>query len=374
MNGIRRFWVGYASLHLSYLVEAVSAQDEKLLEEARSWWNVSAQNCNSRRERRSDICGAGARRFSGVFRGVVLPAVHAGCVGMAEREPHRPNGSLLALPSRALPISCSGCGSLAFAVSAVVGVFFTFPSFWLMEEATLDEDAGTFILAACSLLILSAGLFRVLRARARTTGAVTQWSLGARSMGASSMGSGAAAPALSSSNGAPALILVGIRRPKVMVSDMAAIVLSDRELKVAVRHELGHRRSWDNLKRVLISATPFPGMSSLESAWRTAAELAADDAAVMNRQDALDLAAALIKLSRSSKQWSEPALASGLISGSSSISLRVKRLLDWHMAGRRLQRTWPWTLLFLFTIIAGIASNYSATLVLTHRLTELLVP
>jgi hypothetical protein len=158
-----------------------------------------------------------------------------------------------------------------------------------------------------------------------------------------------------------------------MVSDMAAIVLSDPEMRVAVRHELGHKRSWDNFKKVLISATPFPGISGIESAWQEAAELAADDAAVANRQDALDLAAALIKLSRSSKQWSEPALASGLVSGSSSIGLRVQRLLEWRMAGRRLRRTWPWTLL-LFAIIVGIASNYGATLTLTHRLTEILVP
>ena len=158
-----------------------------------------------------------------------------------------------------------------------------------------------------------------------------------------------------------------------MVSDMAAMVLSDDEMRMAVRHELGHMRSCDNLKKVLISAIPFPGMSGLENAWREAAELAADDAAVANRQDALDLASALIKLSRSSTQWSEPALASGLVSGSSSIGLRVKRLIEWHMARRRLQRSWPWTLL-LIAMIAGIASNYGATLVLTHRLTEVLVP
>ncbi len=159
-----------------------------------------------------------------------------------------------------------------------------------------------------------------------------------------------------------------------MVSDVAAILLSDHELEVAVRHELGHKRSWDNLKKVLISATPFPGMSSLESAWREAAELAADDAAVATRQDALDLAAALIKLSRSSKQWCEPALASGLVSGSSSISRRVQRLLEWSVPARRFRRTWPWTLLVLSTVIAGIAINYDATLALTHRLTEILVP
>jgi len=262
-----------------------------------------------------------------------------------------------------------GLRIFSFTVSSVVAVFFTFPSFWLMETASLDEDAGTFILAACSLLILSAGLFRVLRAQARTTRAVTRWL-----SRAASIGSEAGTPALSASNGAPTLILVGIQNPKVMVSDMAAIVLSSDELQAAVRHELGHMRSWDNLKKVLISATPFPGMSGLEGAWREAAELAADEAAVANRRDALDLAAALIKLSRYSKQWFEPTLASGLVSDSSSIGLRVKRLLEWRTPGRRLQPTWPWTLLVLFTIIIGIASNYGATLALTHRLTEFLVP
>jgi Zn-dependent protease with chaperone function len=268
-----------------------------------------------------------------------------------------------------------GLRIFSFTVSVIVAVFFTFPSFWLMERASLDEDAGTFILAACSLLIFGAGIFRALQAQARTKSAVTKWSLGARRNGVeSSVSVLGTTPALSASSGAPALILVGIRRPRVMVSDRAAILLSDDELQVAVRHELGHKRSWDNLKKFLISATPFPGMRSLERAWREAAELAADDAAVANRQDALDLAAALIKLSRSSMQFSEPALGSGLFSDSSSISLRVKRLIEWRTTHPRLQTTWHWTLIAGVTLIVTIATHYGSTLVLTHRLTELLVP
>src|SRR5271157_6113656 len=256
-----------------------------------------------------------------------------------------------------------------FAVSSLVAIFFTFPSFWLMERRSLDEEATTFFLAASALVLFGVGIARALRAARLTSRAVAQW------LTKSSDGSEANAAALSAARGAPALMLVGVCRPKIMVSDMATAVLSGNELRVAVRHELGHRRSWDNLKKLLINATPFPGMSGVERAWREAAELAADDAAVENRQDALDLAAALIKLSRGSKQpWVEPALASGLVCGSSSISLRVKRLLQWRVAGRRFQRTWPWTLLVLFTTIIGIASNYGATLVLTHRLTEFLVP
>jgi beta-lactamase regulating signal transducer with metallopeptidase domain len=270
-----------------------------------------------------------------------------------------------------------GLRIFSFVVSAVVAVFFAFPSFWLMERATFDEDGATFVLAACSLLILSAGLFRVLRAQARTARAVTEWSLTGTTSegtsGATGMRGETAEPALSASSGGPALILVGIRRPRVMVSAMARSVLSSDELQVAIRHELAHMRSRDNLKKALISATPFPGMSGIESAWREASELAADDAAVANRQNALDLAAALIKLSRNARQWPEPALASGLVSRSSSIRRRVERLLQWSMTGRRVRHNWL-PVIFAMVIIIIIVSNYGATLALTHRLTELLVP
>ena len=277
-----------------------------------------------------------------------------------------------------------GLRIFSFALSLAVAVFFAFPSFWFMESASLDEDAATFLLAACSLLILGAGLLRLLWAQARTERAVTEWSLAGRSRaGTSEAGtsragtstsSDTAEPALSASSGAPALILAGIWKPQVMISDRARILLSRDELEILVRHELGHMRSCDNLKKALISATPFPGMSRLESAWREAAEWAADDAAVTNRQDALDLAAALIKLSRSSSRWSEPRLASGVVSGSSSIRRRVERLLQWSANGRRLRRTWVWTLPAVFTLVVTIAGNYGAILALTHRLTELFVP
>jgi hypothetical protein len=261
-----------------------------------------------------------------------------------------------------------GMRIFSFAVSGVMTVCFTLPSFWLMERTAFDEDAATFVLAACGLVVLGAGSWRVLRDQSRTMRAVRGWSLGTRD--ADSI---ATKPALDVENAAPALVLVGIRRPRVLISDAAANVLSDGELQVAVRHELGHRRSWDNLKKVLISATPFPWMKGLETSWRVAAELAADDAAVGSRQEALDLAAALIKLSRAKNQSPEPALASGLMCASSAVAMRVQRLLEWH-AAHGLRRTWPWTLVVLVTMTTAIASHYGATLALTHRLTDLLVP
>ena len=53
-------------------------------------------------------------------------------------------------------------------------------------------------------------------------------------------------------------------------------------------------------------------MAKLESAWSEAAELAADDAAVSNLNDAVDLAAALVKLSRLVPVEAAPDLHRGL--------------------------------------------------------------
>ncbi len=259
-----------------------------------------------------------------------------------------------------------GIRILPFAVSALFAVFFTLPSFWLMERRSLDEDVTTFFLAVCALVLLSAGTARALRAARLTSRLVSQW------LSKPGDGSEAQATTLSAAEGAPALMLVGIWRPKVMVSDMAMAALSENELRVAVRHELGHRRSWDNLKKLLMNALPLPGMSGIERSWREAAELAADDSAVETRQDALDLANALIKLSRSAKRWTEPEIASALVCSSSAVTMRVHRLLDWRTSAR-LQRTWPWAFLFVL-IVTAIVSNYGTALVMTHRLTELLVP
>ncbi len=257
-----------------------------------------------------------------------------------------------------------------FTVSMAVTLFFAFPSFWLMERATPDEDGATFALAACSVVILGAGLFRVLRIQSRTARAVKQWLAKAKHIDGEIQ-----TPMLSAARGAPPLILVGISRPRVMISDAAVAMLTDAEMRIAVQHEIGHARAWDNLKKTLISSTPFPGMDSLESAWRDAAELAADDTAVKNRQEALDLAAALLKLSRFIWQSRESVLATGLLSGSSSVSVRVDRLLNWQLAAHSFRRIWSRTIpFFLLTLAVGIAAHYTAALVLTHHLTELLVP
>ena len=100
------------------------------------------------------------------------------------------------------------------------------------------------------------------------------------------------------SGAAPPLTVAGILRPSVWLSRAAEFVLTERELQSALRHEFVHVRRRDNLRKLILRLVAFPGMAELESAWREATEMAADDGAVSSASEALDLAAAVIKLSR----------------------------------------------------------------------------
>jgi beta-lactamase regulating signal transducer with metallopeptidase domain len=141
---------------------------------------------------------------------------------------------------------------------------------------------------------------------------------------------------------------------------------------MALKHELEHMKSRDNLKRLILVFCPFPGMAKLESAWSQAAELAADDAAVSNQRDALDLAAALVKLSRL-VPVKAPVCSAGFVAG--SIRQRVERLLDWDEASkaRRVRiRTW---FIVPFAVAASlfVSVAHGPVLTLTHEVTEWLV-
>lgn len=169
------------------------------------------------------------------------------------------------------------------------------------------------------------------------------------------------------------MTLVGVRNPRVLVSEDTIALLSRDELNIALKHELEDMKACDNLKKLIFCFCPFPGMARLESAWSQAAELAADDAAVSNQCDAVDLAAALVKLSRLLPVEDAPVCSMGFVAG--SLSQRVARLLTWDEASkaRRVRiRTW---FLVPFAVAASLLVSiaYGPVLALTHEVTELLI-
>jgi Zn-dependent protease with chaperone function len=267
---------------------------------------------------------------------------------------------------RVLPLVASIAMTFAFVV----------PSFQLLEPRSINPDEGIgampLALGVSALLLIAWGCFRVITAQTATSRVVARWLEGARPL---NVDASAQTVTFCSRREAPPLTLVGLRRPRVLVSESTVALLSHDELHIALKHELAHMRSRDNLKKLVFRFCPFPGMAKLESVWSQTAELAADDAAVSNLDDAVDLAAALVKLSRLVPVDAAPVCTVGFVTG--SISARVARLLAWNEAGASKAehlRILPWYVIppVLAAIFLVIVS-YGPTLALTHKVTEWLV-
>jgi Zn-dependent protease with chaperone function len=270
-------------------------------------------------------------------------------------------------------ISAAGLARLLFGLrifplvaSTLVTLAFALPAFFRLESGVIDEDLGTLVFSTCTLLLLAACLFRVLTAQARTVRVVAEWM-----EGASALDAGTHVPTFQAKPGIPSLLLFGVSKPKVLVSETAVALLSREELRVSVRHEVEHIRSRDNLKKLITHCCLFPGMAGLERAWQEAVELAADDAAVSSRREAIDLAAALLKLSDLAPFQPSPAFTTGLVNVSTSVNLRVERLLAWNESKMRgAQWSWWYLLPLVLATVWFAAAYYGQALLFTHRLTE----
>ncbi len=257
--------------------------------------------------------------------------------------------------------------------SALITLAFIVPSFWLLEPRSSGESIGRIplTLGFCCLMFLAAGLVRAISAQSRTSRVLAEWLRGAVVFETD----GAFAPVFRTVKQGPGLVLAGIRTPMVLVSDAAVAVLNRSELYTALKHEIAHAHSRDNLKKLLFKFSPFPGMEALETAWSEAAEIAADDSAASTFADALDLAAALIKLSRLSLPQASAELTTGLCGSAASLNARVERLFAWNdIRGQQTDgNRWRYILPPLFAAIVCTAITYGAMLAALHNVTEWLV-
>jgi Zn-dependent protease with chaperone function len=250
------------------------------------------------------------------------------------------------------------------AASALLTVAFALPAFFLLEPGAIDEDMGTLVFGVCTLSILGAGIFRVWTARADASRMIADWLEGAHALEADGR-------PWQIKPGLPPLLLYGVFAPRVLVSETAVSLLTPNELRVAVRHEIGHLRSRDNLKKLILHGAPFPGMAGLERTWQAAVEFAADEAAVSTSEDAIDLAAALIKLCDLAPLQDAPAFTTGLMDLAALVKVRVERLLGWNKTKSRVEHLHRWWSLPVL-ILPGLytAVHYHQALLFTHRATE----
>ena len=258
--------------------------------------------------------------------------------------------------------------------AAAVTLAFTVPSFVLLEPRAIDEPIGIapLLLSLCGLMLAAFGVWNAARALKTASRAITSWMSEAKLV--ESRGK---VPVVRISRVVPALAAAGILKPRILMSGAAEFLLTEKELQTAVRHELAHVRRRDNLKKLLLRLVGFPGMAALEAAWLEATELAADDAAVFNAGEALDLAAALIKLSRLVPSEVQVDLTAALVHSPAAVmNVRVERLIAWN-EGRAVPIRRGYSLWCAagaaLALVAAFAVTYSALLVRVHSATEWLV-
>jgi Zn-dependent protease with chaperone function len=264
-----------------------------------------------------------------------------------------------------------------FMMAAMITSALIVPSFLLLEPRGIDEPVGwvSLALGACGLILGLAGIVNSAIALRKASRAVAEWTRGAQPAESAS-----SVPVLTTSAASPAMVATGILRPRILLSGAARLQLSDGELQATLNHELAHIRRADNLKKLLMRFVAFPGMRGLEAAWLESAELAADDVAVATTRDALDLAAALIKLSRMVPEAATTDLTAAFAHGpASALHARVERLLarsEEHGVAAGKHSRWyglAGGVAATFFAIAVFALTYSQLLAHVHAATEWLI-
>jgi Zn-dependent protease with chaperone function len=275
------------------------------------------------------------------------------------------------------PASARRAADLLFAmrvspliVAAVITFGITLPSFLLLEPHGTDEAVGTVPLAlsAAFLALLAWGVFRAVQAQRRTSQSIEQWLHGSTQIHCD-----ISVPVFRSNLHSPSLTVAGVCAPKVIVSEDAAAALTPAELRTALRHELAHVIRYDNLKKLIFRLAWFPGAKALEATWAEQTELAADDAAVSSVDDALDLASALIKVSRLG--YGSPAeLSTALLHSSTALTMRIRRLFTWNAVQKAKGMRGRWCYgIPAIAIVYGLVTTYGTMLSGMHDLTEWLV-
>jgi Zn-dependent protease with chaperone function len=219
----------------------------------------------------------------------------------------------------------------ALSAAFVAGVFV--PSYWAYEPREAAERFGgmtVFVLAAGGAITVVSAFMRGLEASRSAARRVRHWMTLARpvTLPATSL------PAFEIDADRAMIALGGVLRPRLLLTRGLVATLNDAELSASVAHELGHRRAWDNLKRLVIRASPdVLGRSSaartIERHWAAAAERAADRVAASQGAAARRaLASALVKVARSMPAGGAVAEPISTLLADADITSRVQRLLD----------------------------------------------
>jgi Zn-dependent protease with chaperone function len=296
-----------------------------------------------------------------VFNAAMTAAVALLAARLAQRE--RSGSPALWLALRLAP----GILPIVF----VAAVFL--PSYWQFEprEGVEGFDLTLTTLAALAAAVMGSAVVRGVIAWRGAARRTADWMRVSRPL----VLDGTSMPAFAVDADAPLMALVGVLRPRLLITRPVLDALTDEELHASVAHELSHWRAWDNLKRLAMRATPdiwfaTSAARSLERRWAAASEHAADRGAGDGERERCALASALVKVARMTPpatRVTEP--ISALVDGG-DITARVERLLDDNRSDP--ERRSPRRLALAITASA-LVLGYAPLLRLVHAFTEILV-
>ncbi len=246
----------------------------------------------------------------------------------------------------------------------VVALFFTFvvflPAHWRFEPEGAEESAGYTLVALGILgaLTLALAARRAVRDATITRRVERGWR--ERASGPTAL-AGGRLPVYGLPDASPIISLAGLLRPRVFVARPVIEAFTSDEMEVSLAHELAHRDTRDNLKRLLVACSPdllriWPAGRALEGRWRAEVEFAADDRAVDGEESrAVALASALIKVARLSPAAVAAGSSSAFFDGT-LLSARIDRLLASRDAAPAPPTTSAWR------VALGAAATCAAVL------------
>ena len=255
-----------------------------------------------------------------------------------------------------------------------VGIVFV-PSYWKYEPRDFVEgfDITLTALALCAAALLITATVRGVSAWHGAVRRTRVWMQSARPLAIA----GTSILVSEIDVDTPLMALVGVLRPRLLVTRGLVAALTDEELAASIAHEVGHSRARDNLARLLMRAAPdllraTPAARAIERRWASAAEhradrMAADDGPVAR----CALASALVKVARLTPPMTPLAEPISTLIDGGEIASRVECLLAEATPSARRRSALGWT-----AVAAGAATTavgYAPALRFVHTVTELLV-
>lgn len=286
-------------------------------------------------------------------------------------------GPILRMPPAARARLLLALRLLPTAAGTVASLGLVLPAYVLLEPRGAGEEPGVtlWVFALAGLAAAARGIWSLSTALFATGRVVRAWSRKSTPVSLS----GVACRVYRVETSAPIVALAGARIPRLFIAGSVLDGCGSELVSAMAAHELGHWRSGDNVKRLMLegAADPLPLLPSgrrILEAWDSASEEAADDEAIASGARPEDLAESLVRVARLAPAGTFPeAAGAAAFYRGEAFERRVRRLLAAPaVLARAASRRPAGAIVGLLAATGGLAAA-SAVLEPVHRFFELVV-